>query len=516
MAFSLFNDLPPELQIHICSYLEDSPKDLSSLALTSKACHNVAACYMFPSVRIALSSPRKLWEDVQLWLYRLALRSYGRHVRQLEVSFYACSPSEVEDIRLDFRNPQWWAPLGQLLEALPGLARLVVDHDANLSPQLVEALRNGLPRCRLNVRGVSLHPKFNSKYKQHQEGAESISAYDIALLSSPHLRHVSIMEYAEEAGMPTHANDLLAFMLASGLAPNLETVDMIPVSSKMRENRRRRFHGCDRSHLEEMVSWEIEHSSLLYKLAEVPKMASLKSLSLRGTSVQRLRMWSRTIDFTTLSRLRLGASDSHISWLAQNCQLLGLTGLDLQLMPPLPSDALLESFFDILPPLSSLSLGGYFTRVSLIHAIRTHGVSLRSLDIMLTVWPESSFRRERFEICTETVAEISPACPLLEDLAIDIAVDEHFQRNCIHIGRIRRLRNAHVRVSSYAEEEQSFQIWNIICGQRRGHLESLVVGKTYQIRKAGPGEAESISVQRIPYSRRKTINDMMPWPDATV
>lgn len=120
----------------------------------------------------------------------------------------------------------------------------------------------------------------------------------------------------------------------------------------------------------------------------------------------------------------------------------------------------------------------------------------------------------RYEFCTETVAEISPACPPLENISIDMAVDEHFQRNCIHSGLIRRLRNDHVRLG-YKGEEQSFQVWNVICGQRRGQLESLIVDCTYEFRKAGFGGDESVSVRKISWWDRRHIAGVVPWPDAT-
>lgn len=61
MAFCVLNDLPLEVQIHICSYLKDAPEDLLSLALTSKTCHDIAAHYMFGSIRVVLRSPQALW-----------------------------------------------------------------------------------------------------------------------------------------------------------------------------------------------------------------------------------------------------------------------------------------------------------------------------------------------------------------------------------------------------------------------------------------------------------------------
>ncbi|GKT59220.1 protein kinase subdomain-containing protein [Colletotrichum tofieldiae] len=485
MACRPLDTLPAETLIGIAAHLEGVHlPDLSSFALTSKSCYAAAACYLFREVHIRIKHPRKLQGDVANWLAVLGRTNATRHVRRLVMTFEdktlhhsdLYSPDrlsltaesadslsyakrmlpENRRLRDAFVNPKAWAPMIQLLKTLVGLTAMVIEHESSFSPYLLEALGTQHTRCLLELRCFDLHCI---------EGAP-LNPYDVALLLSPQLHSISIREYFQS--FTGHTNESIVSKLVKGLSPSLRMVELEPVFGA-------RYHRrCSpefESQLQSVISQAMEEARKYWKNSArgniAPKLGSIPFLSLQRTSPERVQAWVETTDFTALRHLRLNARSRELRWLAKHANFRYLDGLELHNGGYIgaPSDA--ENFDDlenaavdflaVIPALTSLSLEGQLTLPMLQFAVSQFGKTLRRLKLRPTgngFLPEEDIR-----LGPEHVNLLSPACPMLEDLTITVAVPSFRSKSteltgiCEGLAQARRLRRLYLTLRSTTEED---------------------------------------------------------------
>ncbi|KAK2032399.1 hypothetical protein LX32DRAFT_196989 [Colletotrichum zoysiae] len=478
--------LPAETLISIAGYLEGVQlPDLSSFALTSKACNAAASCYLFRDIHIRIKHPRKLQRDVAKWLTVLQRTNAFRHVRRLVMTFEdrtlhhsdLYSPdrlrltAETVDslsyakrmlpknrrLRDVFVDPKAWAPMVQLLNALVRLTNMVIEHESSFSPFLLEALGTQHTRCLLDLRCFDLHCI---------EGAP-LNPYDVALLLSPQLHSVSIKEYFQS--FTGHTNESVVSKLVKGLSPSLEAVELEPVFGA-------RYHRrCSpefETQLQSAISQATEVNRKYWKNSArdvcASAIGSIPYLSLQRTSPERVQSWAETTDFALLRHLRLNAGSRELRWLAKHARFRCLDSLELHNSGYTSAPSDMEGFDDlenaavdflaVIPPsLTTLSLGAQLTLPMLQFAVSRFGKTLRTLRLRPT--GSGFLPEEDIKIRAEHFGLISAACPLLEDLTITVAVPSFRSKSaeltgmCQGIARVRRLRSLYLTLRSTTEED---------------------------------------------------------------
>ncbi|KAK1964267.1 hypothetical protein LY78DRAFT_161155 [Colletotrichum sublineola] len=477
--------LPAETLISIAGYLEGVQlPDLSSFSLTSRACNAAASCYLFRDIHIRIKHPRKLQRDVAKWLTVLQRTNASRHVRRLVMTFEdrtlhhsdLYSPdrlsltAETVDslsyakrmlpknrrLRDVFVNPKAWAPMVQLLNALVRLTNMVIEHESSFSPFLLEALGTQHTRCRLDLRCFDLHCI---------EGTP-LNPYDVALILSPQLHSISIKEYFQS--FTGHTNEWVVSKLVKGLSPSLKTVELEPVFGARYH---RRCNPAFESQLQSVIAQAKELNLKYWKNSArdtyAPKLGSIPSLSIQRTSPERVQSWVETTDFALLRHLRLNAGSRELRWLAKHAKFCCLDSLELYnngyISAPSDTEGLDDldnaavDFLAVIPALTSLSLGAQLTLPMLQFAVSRFGKTLRKLKLRPT--GGGFFPEEDIKIHAEQLGLISAACPLLEDLAITVAIPPFQSQSavltgiCQDIARIRRLRSLYLTLRSTAEED---------------------------------------------------------------
>ncbi|GKT48636.1 uncharacterized protein ColSpa_08817 [Colletotrichum spaethianum] len=477
--------LPTEILINIAAHLEGVHlPDLSSFALTSKACNAAAACYLFSDVHIRIKHPRKLHQDVANWLAILGRTKATRHVRRLVMTFDdktlhhsdLYSPDRLsltaesadslnyakrmlpENRRLRdvFVNPKAWAPMVRLLKALVGLTEMAIEHESSFSPYLLEALGTQHTKCLLDLRYFDLHCI---------QGAP-LNLYDVALLLSPQLHSITIKEYFQS--FTGHTNESVVSKLVKGLSPSLR---MVELESVFGARYHRRCNPEFETQLQSLISQAMENNLKYWNNSATgtitPKLGSIPFLSLQRTSPERVQAWVETTDFAVLRHLRLNARSRELRWLAQHAKFRCLDSLELHNGGYIgaPSDAgnmdALENaavdFLAVIPALTSLSLEGQLTLPMFLFAISQFGETLRKLKLRPT--GNGFFPAEDIRLGSEHINMLGPACPLLEDLTITVAVPSfrlpstELTGVCEGLARIRRLRSLYLTLRSTTEED---------------------------------------------------------------
>ncbi|EFQ27727.1 hypothetical protein CGRA01v4_02863 [Colletotrichum graminicola] len=477
--------LPAETLISIAGYLDGVQlPDLSSFALTSRACNAAASCYLFRDIHIRIKHPRKLQRDVAKWLNVLQRTDASRHVRRLVMTFEdrtlhhsdLYSPdrlrltAETVDslsyakrmlpknrrLRDVFVDPEAWAPMVQLLKALVRLTNMVIEHESSFSPFLLEAIGTQHTKCLLDLRCFDLHCI---------EGAP-LNPYDVALLLSPQLHSVSIKEYFQS--FTGHTNESVVFKLVKGLSPSLRKVELEPVFGARYH---RRCNPEFESQLQSAIAQAMEVNLKYWKNSArnmyESKLGSIPFLSMQRTSPERVQSWVETTDFALLRHLRLNAGSRELRWLAKHAKFRCLGSLELHNSGYISAPSDTEGFDDlenaavdflaVIPALTTLSLGAQLTLPMLQFAVSRFGKTLRKLKLRPT--GSGFLPEEDIKIHAEHIGLISEACPLLEDLTITVAVPSFRSQSaeltgmCQGIGQIRRLRNLYLTLRSTTEED---------------------------------------------------------------
>ncbi|WYZ45300.1 hypothetical protein EsH8_VIII_000616 [Colletotrichum jinshuiense] len=475
MAIGSLDQLPAEILISIAAHLNRIHRsDLSSLALTSRACHAAATFYLFLDIRVRIKHPQKLRRDVDRWLEVLGRTNSARHVRRLEMTFEdktlhhsdLYSPNRVyfmsssfgtealnerknpqnRRLRDAFVNPDAWAPMVELLVSLTGLTNLVVEHETSFSRHLVEALRDRHTECLLDLRHFDLHCI---------DGA-ALDPHDISLILSPQLQSISIKEYYQM--IPGHINEIAVLKLVNGLAPGLKMVNLEPAFGARHQPN---YNAELENQLQALMAQVFQQTRIHWRKAleavTTSNLGSLPSLSLQKTSPERLRAWSEATDFAALRHLKLSVGTRELQYLSQCARFPCLDNLDLNLggYGSIQQDTRREETLDsaaveflvALPALASLSLAGYLSSSVIDLAFLKHGASL--LRLKLRPMLHSRWPGDGMGLTPQHVDSLPSTCPLLEDLTIKIAVSEpgwNLTEICESIGQNRRLRALYLTI----------------------------------------------------------------------
>ncbi|KAK1998690.1 hypothetical protein LX36DRAFT_23378 [Colletotrichum falcatum] len=477
--------LPAETLINIAGYLEGVQlPDLSSFALTSRACNAAASCHLFRDIHIRIRHPRKLQQDVAKWLAVLQRTNASRHVRRLVMTFedrtlhhsdlyspdrFSLTVEESDSLiyakrmlpknrrlRDIFVDPKAWAPMVQLLKTLVRLTNMVVEHESSFSPFLLEALGAQHTKCLLDLRCFDLHCIEDAP----------LNPYDLALLLSPQLHSVSIKEYFQSS--TGHANELVVSKLVKGLSPSLKTVELEPVFGARYHRRcNQEFESQLQDAIAQAVEINLKYWGNSPRDTYAPKLGSISSLSIQRTSPERVQSWAETTDFALLRHLRLNAGSRELRWLAKHAKFHCLDSLELYNSGYISAPSDMEGFDDlenvavdflaVIPALTTLSLGAQTTFPMLQFAVSRFGKTLRKLKLRPTgsgLLPEGDIK-----IRAEHLGLLYAACPLLEDLTITVAVPSFHSQSaeltgvCRDIARIPSLRNLYLSLRSTTEED---------------------------------------------------------------
>ncbi|KXH66329.1 hypothetical protein CSAL01_06832 [Colletotrichum salicis] len=474
MTARILDILPAETLISIAGHLDGiAGPDLSSFSLTNKAFHAAAAGFLFRDIHILVKHPRKLQRDVDSWLAVLRRTNSARHARRVRMTFHdktlphsdLYSPDrqmvvpttqkwayyskhkspENRRLRDAFVDPEAWTPMVRLLEALPGLTNMVIEHESSFSPLVLETMRTHHPNCRLELRGFDFHCS---------EGA-AIDVHDVALLLAPQLHSISIKEYFQVS--TGHTNESAILRLIGGLSPSLKTVELEPV---FEGRHRRKFDADFESELQALITQTANHSLIpgkdLLNIFKSPELGTLRSLTLQKTNPDRLRAWFKATDFATLRHLRLTATPGELPWLTMHARFQQLESLELNYNEVsagpgtaweegrAPGNVAVE-FLAIMPALTSLSLEGRIPSPAIQFALSKFGGLLRKLSIRPSYGSHSSQDPPR--VTLQDLCVLSKTCIRVQDLTLTLTVPT-FQTSspemteaCESLGRMQSLRN---------------------------------------------------------------------------
>ncbi|CAO2648685.1 Nn.00g079520.m01.CDS01 [Neocucurbitaria sp. VM-36] len=451
-----FSALPLELVQQIADCVEKVHRpSLFAFSLASKACHSAAAFLVVKKICITIHGCDKLQRDADRLVEALARADSARYVQSITINgalhlsgkrtamyntddcwFRRCGLAEilVDEEQMDFfrkyvvydegviekssEEDMAWAPVVNLLQAIPNLKDLIYDCQTQFPPSLLRTLHEQQPQCRLH------HLTFRFRtllwgvpYPYEMELATSLSLYRVEATCS----------YQDSDGDFDFNLDAV-MELAAGLAPNLKEVTILglyPVlPSSQRSVRKPLWQGLPGS--------------------TGAGIGSLTSLSLRGypgfTSPAQLQNWAKHTDFDNLQHLFLGGSylekscglsGETMEWIARNHSFPRLKTLEVYLnrddshneRPHYSENAI--SFFQAIDSLEELSINGPMEPQIVDAILIHHGPTLKKLSLNpfedMQVWSDGRDRREiPMEFTKDRILHIQAQCPVLEELAIPV------------------------------------------------------------------------------------------------
>lgn len=481
MAPTKLDSLPLETLERIASYLHGTHRpSLYALGLANKACHRATLRSVFREIHLAVGDARTLQRCVDALVKALSGAESAHHVRHLSVKGFlvatieASSGSEVEAGTLnrsdgdddddsdeddedddepfdytgverdsveeilgdqepylegDFFNNEpikvspeedmTWAPVVNLVKALPRLTELVYECRNQFPPSLLDALHRYHPYCKLHHRTFLLRSLRCGVPDPHE----------MAIATSPCLHSAKVRYAWRDSDGQDDYNEEAMQELVAGLAPNLKEVHMIHMAASptARSIRRRSFPRAPWPGLPGFVSG--------------CGLGSLTSLSLAGVigpGPGFLQAWRNHTDFSLLRHLTLGGgvgdyhvriNDEAMRWIVQNCSFPRLKTLYVCLgrddsrveKPNYAMDAI--AFLKAFEPLDELSVSGPLEPDIVDAILVRHGRTLRKL----------SLRPSESEFCLggdrphipmtfnkEHILQIQAQCPALQDLALSV------------------------------------------------------------------------------------------------
>ncbi|PWY71012.1 hypothetical protein BO70DRAFT_399625 [Aspergillus heteromorphus CBS 117.55] len=405
-----------------------SRESLQTLSLLSRDWNQVAQPYLFRHLVICPTiSEKDLLEKIdQLLSYKTILA----HVRQLSLitvpddkARKTISFAPVHRYRDFFSGNQTmprtfgyrgsWPPLVDLIRELPCLTEFNFLLRYRNPSELLEALRQYHPACRLSM-SKSTTPLRKMPLEEE-------------LLSSPAL-HAIYLRYGENEKHRQYVEppdrSLLKF---TALAPHLKHVG-VQIDG---------INGISDAYLDNPDPQE----DLPEVLPARSPRASLDSLSFciqTRLSTRQFADWHAATDFSQLKAWTIGCIEESTlpRAIAQISPFSQLEGLTLAIYPPTPDEdpgffLALETMFASLPPLKHLCLLGQYSP-SFLHALilNTHGQSLLGLKLHGNN-QFSNYEHYRLNhkgssgqlFSADSIAQIAARCPALQDLRIGIQRD---------------------------------------------------------------------------------------------
>ncbi|KAH6625399.1 hypothetical protein C7974DRAFT_313076 [Boeremia exigua] len=447
--------LPLEILQQIADIVKSEHRpSLYTLSLTNSACHRAVVPLIFHHIQINVSHPEILQKDIAGLNGALSRTEAARHVQRISIkgdirvraqntdtdvpiADKTEPPDGVEEIlgndtKTGLRHfvvydesvivkssdeDMAWAPVVNLLQAVPYLRDLIYDCKSQFPPSLLEFLHQQRPRCRLH------HLTF--RFRTLLWGIPY--PYEMELATSPSLYKLHVDSAWRDSDGDDDFNLEAVMDLASGLAPNLKEVSIArlwPI-------------GCWRNDLRRREPWQ-GLPGLTDKVG-----GSLTSWTWVGRDdmvAPSLRTnWRKNIDLTHLQHLNierfhessLGVSGEEMQWIAQNRSFPQLKTLSVAVTrndlyedrPNYVENAV--SFFQAFRPLEELSVYGP-NDTQIIEAIFSqHGNALRKLIIhpderWFTGIHGRNATNPPMELTKEHFSQIAVLCPLLEELSVPV------------------------------------------------------------------------------------------------
>ncbi|ROV91181.1 hypothetical protein VSDG_07872 [Cytospora chrysosperma] len=284
-----------------------------------------------------------------------------------------------------------WAPVVNLVKALPYLTRLVLHH--------------------LTFRLRSLR-------------WETPDSHEMALATSPCLYRAKVRCAWRDSNAEDDFNQEAMLQLVAGLAPNLKELLVAEVIPTLSSRGRRIPRGPWRG---------------LPGFGPGSATGSLSSLSLIGSvdfSPDLLQTWNKHTDFSSLRHMTLGGgwdcrwglNDEAMIWLIEHCSFPRLRTLRIRIerdddqveRPDYVKHTI--TFFRAFEPLEELSVSGSLEPEILRDGILSkHGFALKKLSLCPSENPHAQVRQHIPMIFTkEHIMHIQAQCPLLQDLAVPV------------------------------------------------------------------------------------------------
>jgi len=296
----------------------------------------------------------------------------------------------------------------ELIKKLPKLKKLTFKGDDRVPLMLINALQEYHP-C------ASLHVERWSRIRGDEDHNNRV---EVALAKSPNLRSISARFWNDPdvwASTKEHDLRIPAFKRIVALAPNLESVGV----SQGRT-------GCVRPYYTSEQRQETRRRAQLF-FVEQPSPNSIKSLVSHGGDFA--TSFEDVTDISKLERLQssnIPRPDYFAKEGVPNDRFQSLSHLSLTMsrhprLPRLPfhecNDAA-SQFLTSCPPLESLCIKTWFKTISLSDILLRHGSTLRNLSLHEA--ETTSLEEPRKILSKMQLEEIRRACPLLEDIEVDI------------------------------------------------------------------------------------------------
>jgi hypothetical protein len=453
--------LPLEMLQQIAAYVETAhPSSLYNFSLTSKACHRASTFLIFRQINITVDNREVLQRDVNRLVKAISRTDSARHVQYFSIKGAMRLKAKktdsdgqktpywmrlgLDEILVDeepiaFQGPHVvydegvieksseedmaWAPIVDLLQAIPYLKDLVYNCKSQFPPSLLKILHEQHPQCMLH------HLTF--RFRTLLWGAPF--PYEMELATSPSLYRVKLACGDRDTDGDDDFNLEAIMELVTGLAPNLKDVTilyLIPQGSNRLTRARESWYGLPGF--------------------TGNAVGSLTSLSLKGFShwgsPTPLQDWAKRTDFACLQHLAIGGihesktihttgcglNGETMEWVAQNYSFPQLRTLSLYLTrddqfherPHYSENAI--SFFQSFEPLEELSINGPIDSQIIDATLAHHGQTLKklSLDPFEHIWGNVVGARDPLHIPMEftkdRILQIQAQCPVLEELAIPI------------------------------------------------------------------------------------------------
>lgn len=447
--------LPLETLQQIASHLHDTHRpSLYSFGLASKICYRATVPSIFREIHLTVRHCKALHGDVNALVKALSRTEAARHVRSFSIRgsllmnveetgegkwdddyrwFKGTGRDEVfgdeepfvhgwhsdhGPVEVPPEEDMAWAPVVNLVKALPHLTKLLYDCRNQFPPSLLNVLHSHHPHCKL----------YHLTFRLRSLGWETPDLHEMAIATSPCLYFAKVRCAWRDSNAEDDFNQEAMLELVAGLAPNLKELVMVYVSPTLGSRGRRIPRGPWRG-LPGFVSGSAT--------------GSLTSLSLVGAedfSPQFLQNWSKHTSFNSLRHLVLGGgwecpdgiNGETMCWIVEHCQLPCLETLYIRLArddkrvekPNYVNDTI--AFFKAFEPLNELTVSGPLEPDILDAILSTHGCALRKLSLSPSENPFNNNMSVRFTrhipmvFKKEHIMRIQAECPLLRDLAVPV------------------------------------------------------------------------------------------------